>query len=391
MKKYSIFLVLILSATVVSAQNLRLDSDFGKEGRVQLEYDGFAKIFYDASYNSVYVCHSVREDGEYSNQYYYTDGIFKYDANSGLLDDEFGKDGYAFHEVGPTKRKNGGVYWHATDENLICINRGIDQKEILIYYKEDGYLKCFPKPDSTKYLDANFVHYDESKNRFLLVDGKDVCWYSASGVKEYFGIEKYLDVRTREIGCMILSVTPDSILFIVSEYLEVDDSKGVQRKIFSKVENNINLIRKFEPTRSIWNKKWDSGGAATCSYDNDFSKHMFDLYLNTGDWSKVEVPETRGVLIDFIDQSGISLYGTDERWRKPEFDEPKVSWIFEDYLLFVINIISQELSRYSLSDLLPNNSSISSVKHIGDNEFIILTSEKKRKKHKKYLYKVILE
>lgn len=394
-KVYDIlFIVLIFVGSDLSAQGLRIDVDFGNNGRVELKHihNVFTKLFYDKNYNSIYVCYSYDEEGEYSKQNFYTDGIFKIDLQTGDLDTKFGSGGEVFHTVESYNRDNGSVYWHSTDENIVCINRTSKDKEILIYSKSDGNLWSFIKPDSHKILYSHFSYYDIKWNRFLLTNEKSIGWYDENAYQEQQEISKFIDSQARSIGCLTLSFEPDSMILLVKENFGGTISDSLQYKVMSIVRDTVTLLHTFQSSENGITIQFDNGEFARIGYADYPIHYNMTLFSKSGECSRLELPATFGDYFRIIDHSNEVFYGLDELYEFAHLKEGEniPLRIVKDYLLIIIKG-GNEINEYSISSILPNNLQIESVKHIGNNEFLVLSEEKKRSRRNKYLYKLVLD
>ena len=197
------FLIVISVNMEVYGQKLIRDSEFGKRGKLKIDVNFYSQLFYDKDSKSIFIAsYEVVPDLDSTSYYNYKDLVLKINTETGKPVKGFGKNGKVIHSI---KSKNlnssGSENLFLSTNKIICLNYYRQDKEILLFDKQDGTISTFPKPTEDKIEFNKFIFFDEKKNSFLLHGNEELFWYDDQHNKKFIqniNSEKYYYLGYRE-------------------------------------------------------------------------------------------------------------------------------------------------------------------------------------------------
>lgn len=392
MKQLPILILLYLTFinSELSAQEVRLDPDFGKNGALDIKDEFITKVFVDQKSNSIFIGTSIiKKDGFSSNFNYYVDQLQKINATTGKHDPQFGKKGIVTHTINSTNRSCCNSQWSESETKIICNNLDADDKDVLIFSKVDGSFTTIPKygiNDDYRFISG--MYYDESNNQFLVGDDYHLWWYDSKGNKN-----EIRETAQKSISRPLVQTSDKKVLLPLSEYNPLIDSTKFKWKFLS-LENNFDPIPFTTETSAFtYLKKWKNNKASFIEITTDSIRCKFDPLSTNDTWESIEYSapnETTKLFIDKIDKA-IYILSKEATYKEPYLGEEYGRTIkSQSYDLVKLDFKTGNVVRKNIDNLLPYETNIINTQHIGNEEFIIFASVKKRKKWDYYLFKIIL-
>ncbi len=390
MKNVIIFISLLITSCL-SGQILRIDKDFGSNGKLKLKSGYVKKIFYESGDSSFYLTYKDSSYDNFSYGYeYFEDGVYKLDIRTGEYDQNFGKKGHSKHVKNSKEKTYSGRYWYFSEDAILCINYDAADIDFLIFDRANGDLSLFPRPESHH---GNFIYFDKNNNRILLSGPTELMWCDAEGRLEYLEIEGYSGQNAESVSIELIDSSPDSLVFLIQEYNPDLDSLQFNYKITSLAGYESRLLHSFK-SEYLYLNKWDHSRSALIMKSESYFTFHLDLLHTGSERSQIAMPVDSQASLKFIDEADSVIYAIkrtrfNERWdlvqnRITSYDEKKDT-------IVTIDLTSNEILEYSLKGVISSNMHISQIKHIGNREFIILAYERKRRKIKYFLYKVFID
>jgi hypothetical protein len=373
------------------SQSIVLDKNFGINGKLKVKKGFNHQLFYDQNDRFFYLTYGERKNDKFSGKFsYYTDGIYKYNVKTGKLIDSFGKKGHSQHElISIIPRSSCSRYWQNTKQNLVCFNQDIMEKEILLFDKNNGSIKTIPRPENQICYFSSFLYHDLTNNRFLITKDQKLFWYNHSGEEFLVNTENTLQKETSSLSYYFVDSSQDSLIILANEFDIKSDSTLIIGKLINVKDFKTELLDTLNFPSNTYFKRISENRLVSLNLEDENIKFKANAFDRNEKHYVLQYLLNENQNINYFDEDNGVIFGLDTKrtFYKPIKDENILSTKSTNYTLIKTNLKSKKIYKYSLSDFFNTEMSIKQILYIGDDSFIILTNENKRKKKKYYLYK----
>jgi len=394
----TLLMLFVINSTF--SQQVMLDSKFGKKGKIKIKNVAVRNLFYDANSKFIFITsNEIINDAHSTGITRFKDGLQKINIITGDHDPGFGKNGKVEHTVNSNSGiniQNDSYRWTSSVNNITLINQRTTDKEWLIFNKEDGKISTFPRPDEDyEFFYLRGIYFEESSNKFWGVDNQNIFWYDADRNEKLihnFDMASYSHpaIQNKDGKFLIpFSLVDKESLKSKWNFLSIENDEISLNAATYETEPRIKL--------EVWN---DHTSVMIQRLNDHLTKCRFYPFEVDENWKTIEYASNNkiGNYTRFIGVGDDILYGyeTEQSNSKPISMGIGLSVsriLSENYKLVKLDFTNGQVIRVDLSNILPKNKSIFDLKHIGNDEFIILAKPRKQKrgKRKYFLYKVILK